>query len=121
MAEFFFFASALAGAGISGWSASVAQSKIKSSVCEIAKQMGQYKDYMASEANLLSIEAAQVQNQLDELSLSIINLKDEARIQYAAYKKTYNTMTVLGYIFLVLLIFIFAAKKIILRATTSPV
>jgi len=108
------------GAGVSGgFNAGEQQASIKKDVCNLAKQMAQYKASMSSEVSILNAEAAQVQSELDDMAVQMSQLKDDIRIKHDNFKKTYDIWVVVSILFLLALIFVFASKKLILKATSS--
>lgn len=108
------------GSSVSGGlNAKAQQQQIKKEVCQLAQQMEQYKQIMSSQAGILRAEEAEAQTKIQNMALSITQLKESISVRHANFKKTYNTWVVVSSIFLIILIFIFATKKFILGATTE--
>lgn len=108
------------GSSISGsLNARAQQQQIKNEVCQLAQQMDQYKKVMADESSILRAENAQSQNKIQNMALSITQLKESISVRHANFKKTYNTWVIFSSIFLIILVFVFATKKFILGATTE--
>lgn len=102
-----------------GINASKQQDMIKQEVCQIAQQMQTYKTMMLDQENILQMAAAQTQSQADDLLLQISSIKQSILQRHADFKKTYNYWVVASIVFLILLVFIFASKKLILHASTE--
>lgn len=106
--------------GISGGlNAKAQQQEIEQKVCQMYDQMQEYKKNMATEVSILSNEAAQSQQAAQSIMMGVSNLQSEIQLHHSNYKKTYNQWVVISVVFLILLIFIFASKKLILHATTE--
>lgn len=113
-------AGAIASGVSGGLNAKAEQQKIKNAVCQMAAQMEQYKAAMSQEASILDAAAAAAQSEADQLAMQISGMKSTIQLQHVNFKKTYNRWVVISVIFLILLVFVFASKKIILHATTEP-
>jgi len=117
-AGFFIMTGALASM-TGGISASAQQREINDNICTLAKQMTQYKENMKDFDNILSLETAEVRAQTTDLMFEIVTIQDSLRKQHAQFKKTYMLWSVVGIIFMILLVFIFASKIVILKASTT--
>lgn len=111
--------SAIGGTVSGGISAAKEQAQISEQVCNIGKQMNQYKGLIQSEVNLLAAANAEVQSQVNNLGSQITLIKNAMRDQKADFQSTYNRWVVIGMVFLIMLVFLFASKKFILGAHTE--
>jgi outer membrane murein-binding lipoprotein Lpp len=110
---------AVGGTVAGGINSANQQQQIKNNVCQLAQQMKSYKSMMASETNLLASDAVEMQSKINDLSAQITATKDNIKMQHANFKITYNRWTIAGFVFMVVLIFVLASKKIILGASTE--
>lgn len=117
-AGFFIMTGALSSMS-AGISAAAQQREINHNICTLAKQMTQYKENMKDFDNILSLETAEVRSQTTDLMFEIATMQDSIRKQHAHFKKTYMMWSVVGIIFMILLVFIFASKIVILNASTT--
>lgn len=111
---------ALASSVSAGFNAYNQQAQIKSQVCQLSATITKYKKMMVNADQILKAEAAQDQMAADEVAQNIRDVKSEITLLKARFRKTYNTWTVVSVIFMMILVFVFASKKIILHATTEP-
>ena len=102
-----------------GLNASKQQTSIENNFCNLSDTISKYKSIMMEEDNILSMEASLAKTQATELGSKLADLTDTIRIQHAQFKKIYVQWTVIGIIFLIMLIFILVSKKYILGATTE--
>jgi len=102
-----------------GASASSQQREINNNICTLADQMTQYKENMKDFDNILSLEKSQVRAQTTDLMFQISTIQNSIRKQHAMFKKTYLIWSVIGIIFMIILVFIFASKIVILKASTT--
>jgi len=103
-----------------GLNAKAQQQKIKESVCQMYKQMVDYKQAMATEVSILSSEASEAQQAAQNIMTQVSQIQSQIRLDHSNFKNTYNTWVIICVIFLIILVFIFASKKFILHATTEP-
>ena len=102
-----------------GASASSQQREINNNICTLADQMTQYKENMKDFDNILSLEKSQVRAQTTDLMFQISTIQNSIRKQHAMFKKTYLIWSVIRIIFMIILVFIFASKIVILKASTT--
>lgn len=106
--------------GISGgMNARKAQEKIKHKVCNLYRSMRAYQKNMSLQETLLEQENQNLITETQKLAEEIGFIQDDLREQKSSFKKRYDMWVVVGVIFLIILIFIFASKKVILHATTE--
>jgi len=115
----FFIISGILSSVSSGISASSQQRKISNDICILADQMTQYKENMKDFDNILSLENSQVRAQTTDLMFQISTIQNSIRKQHAMFKKTYLIWSVIAIIFMIILVFIFASKIVILKASTT--
>jgi t-SNARE complex subunit (syntaxin) len=82
--------------------------------------MNNFKNAMALQEQIIQGEEADVLSNANDLAFKISDLQTQFRNQHASFKKTYNLYVIFSVIFLMILMFIFITKKVILGATTSP-
>ena len=115
----FFIMTGILSSVSSGISASSQQRKISNDICILADQMTQYKENMKDFDNILSLENSQVRAQTTDLMFQISTIQNSIRKQHAMFKKTYLIWSVIAIIFMIILVFIFASKIVILKASTT--
>jgi hypothetical protein len=114
-----FVLSAVGGTISGGINAANQQAEINQQICNIAAQMKQYKSLILSEDQLYAAATGEIQAQVYSLAAQISLLQNAIRDQHSKFKETYNRWVMSGFIFLIILIFIFATKKFILGASTE--
>ena len=102
-----------------GVSAGQQQAEINDDICTLAKQMTAYKASMRDMENVLALETAEVRSQITNLMFEISTMQDAIRKKHEMFKKTYLIWSVVSIIVMVFLIFIFASKILILKASTT--
>ncbi len=102
-----------------GLSAAKQQGQIKNQVCQISDQMNQYKLNALAQLSATQEEQTLYQQKLDNLGSQMATIQNNIKFNHDNYKKTYTYYTIGFIVILMLLIFIFAAKKFILKATTE--
>jgi len=115
----FFIMTGILSSVSAGTSASSQQREINNNICTLADQMTQYKENMKDFDNILSLETSQVRAQTTDLMFQISTIQNSIRKQHAMFKKTYLIWSVIGIIFMIMLVFIFASKIVILKASTT--
>lgn len=115
----FFVMTGILSSVSAGISASSQQREINNNICTLADQMTQYKENMKDFDNILSLETSQVRAETTDLMFQISTIQNSIRKQHAMFKKTYLIWSVVGIIFMIILVFIFASKIVILKASTT--
>lgn len=108
------------GGTAGGITASKQQSQINTNICDLATKMAKYKNTMVEADSALLVQTANTQQQVTDLAFQISSLQDDIRLQHQQFKKTYMYWVIAAIIFLMILVFMFASKKILLKATTEP-
>lgn len=106
------------GGGGGAFSAKLQQEQIKSTVCDLVAQIDAYKTMAAQQVDVFNMAESAAQADLDNLNDSITQLQQLTRLSMQSFKTKYNTFVVVSGLFLMGLIFIFAAKRFILHAHT---
>lgn len=115
----FFIMTGILSSVSAGILAASEQREINNNICTLADQMAQYKENMKDFDNILSLETSQVRAQTTDLMFQISTVQNSIRKQHAMFKKTYLRWSVVGIIFMIILVFIFASKIVILKASTT--
>lgn len=118
MAEFLLPIMALGGMISGGYSATMQQKSINDSLCQIVASMKQatanFDGDMTVYEEIYSDNLYQIQQSQNQVALALKNIKTNMTV----FKKQYLFTLLTGIFVLIVLIFIFATKKIILKAHT---
>ncbi len=102
-----------------GFNAGTQQNDINKSICSMVDSMNTYKTNMKNLASVLNAENSEIRQEINDLALQISTYQDSIRQQHQQFKDTYKLWSVTAIIFMIILIFIFASKIIILKASTT--
>ncbi len=108
-------AGAIFGSVGGAFNASNQQTKINNNICQIKDTMLQQLNNFQSTEDVYSSEYQVQKAQVAGLNKKIIILNQDTQIAHDEFKKTYTYFLVGGISLLIILIFILATKKIILR------
>lgn len=114
MAEMMAFLGAGMGAS-GGYQAYQQQKEIKSSFCDLLKQMNSYKENSLAIKNNLTSEDIELRNKISDLSFQISGIHDSINMKKAQYNDNYKKLTYYGIIALIIIIFILATKRFVLK------
>lgn len=103
-----------------GIDASRQQADIESSCCQLIDKMNSYVQSMNGMLSNLNQENAEVQTEIGDLMFSISGMQQQIRDKHSNFKKTYRNWCIVASIFMIILIFIFVTKIVILKASTKP-
>ena len=103
----------------SGISAKRQQQEINNNICDLVDSMTKYKGAMKDSASVLSSLTNTVRGEISDLMFNISDMQNSIRMKHSQFKKTYMMWSVGAIIFMILLVFIFASKIIILKASTT--
>jgi hypothetical protein len=99
--------------------ASTQQTKIKSQVCQIAKNMDNLVKGTNLQAGVIDLETEQIQLQNNDLAYQIMDIQNSIKQGQKQFKMTYNIYLTVSLIVIILIAFLLFFKKVILKATTS--
>ena len=114
-----FAVSAAMGAASSGYNAFKQQTEIETQTCALIASMQKYSGQMTAMKSTLDQENAQVQTQIGDMMFQISGVQQSIRNKRTEFKATYRNWCIGAAIFMILLIFIFVTKIVILKASTT--
>lgn len=114
---FMLLAGALFGGLSGGLNAHNQQQDINNQVCQTKQKIADYIKTSGQQYELYSNEYLNQKKQLDKLLQDINIINQNTKIAHQNFKKTYNYFLIGGISLLIVLVFIFFTKKVILKET----
>jgi p-aminobenzoyl-glutamate transporter AbgT len=93
------------------------QQDINNQVCQTKKKIAEYIKTSGEQYELYSTEYLNQKKQLNKLLQDINIINQNTKIAHQNFKKTYTYFLIGGITLLILLVFIFVTKKVILKET----
>jgi flagellar biosynthesis/type III secretory pathway M-ring protein FliF/YscJ len=95
------------------------QNQYNSQICTLAKQQQEYSNNINTLiSNTKNLDEG-VNDKITNLDISISDIQQQLKESHNEFKKTYRNYYVVAIIFMIVLVFIFASKLIILHASST--
>jgi len=93
------------------------QQAINDQVCQLTDSMSAYSEASKDQDELIKLQAVALRNSLNTTMQAVSNLNRTALQQQNTFRNTYSTFLVVGIVFVLILLVLFTARKVItLRA-----
>jgi len=109
----------IGGATSGGMGAKNQQEDINKQICLLAKSQVSYSNNINNLISQTDTLDANVNASITNLDISISNIQQQLKESHNEFKKTYRNYYVMAIIFMIVLVFIFASKLIILHASST--